>query len=255
MDFNDNPRTPFPEGNGIGPGFINGTNVFDSDTIGLRWVGTHEIGNFNLQTEFEWANQDPSDDAGENPMTGAEVLQTVNGIAGLEYDDNDYYNIELGLNWGGTRVDNVGFLPVGEPSYQIRIGQETLEGNGANAVQTPLSTVHAFNGWADVFVGAPGGSATPRGGLVDTSVSLQILGLFGDYIGKNKIVIKYHDYEADDDDFGPDDYGEEWNFLWGKPNMFGVNGLLGAVKYANYDADDFGVDTEKLWFLFQYRYK
>ncbi|MFK7815069.1 MAG: hypothetical protein AB8B92_01925, partial [Gammaproteobacteria bacterium] len=83
----------------------------------------------------------------------------------------------------------------------------------------------------------------------------QVLGLFGDVIGKNKIVVTYHDYEADDDDFGPDDYGDELNILWGKPNMFGVNGLLGAIKYADYDADDFGVDTKKAWLLLQYRYK
>ncbi len=246
LDFNDNPRTPFPEGNGIAPPFITG-NVFDSDTLGLRFVGRHEIGDsFDLQTEFEWANQDPTDDAGESPVTGAEVA---------DFDDNDYFNIELGLQWGGTRVDNIGFLPVGEPTYQIRVGREVLEGNGVNAVQTPLATVHAFNGWADVFVAAPGGSATPVGGLEDTSVTLQILGLFGDYIGKNKIVLAYHDYEAEDDDFGPDDYGDEINFLWGKPNMFGVNGLLGAIKYADYDADDFGVDTKKMWVLLQYRYK
>jgi hypothetical protein len=246
LDFNDNPRTPFPEGNGIAPPFITG-NTFDSDTIGLRFVGRHEIGDaFDLQTEFEWANQDPSDDAGENPVTGAEVA---------DFDDHDYYNSELGINWGGQRVDNVGYLPVGEPSYQIRVGREVLEGNGVNAVQTPLATVHAFQGWADVFVAAPGGTATPVGGIEDTSVTFQVLGLFGDVIGKNKIVVAYHDYEAEDDDFGPDDYGDELNLLWGKPDLFGKKNLLGAIKYADYDADDFGVDVTKWWLLLQYRYQ
>lgn len=246
LDFDDNRRTPFPEGNGIAPGFV-GPVSLDTDTIGARFVGRHEIGDsFDLQTEFEWANQDPSNDAGDSPVTGAEVI---------DFDDNDYTNIELGVQWGGTRVDNIGFLPVGEPTYQIRVGRETLEGDGTSAVQTPLSTVHAFNGWADVFVAAPGGSATPVGGLEDTSITFQVLGLFGDLIGKNKIVIAYHDYEADETVNGISDYGDEINFLWGKPNMFGVKGLLGAIKYADYDADDFGVDTKKMWVLFQYRYK
>ena len=249
LDFDDNPRTPFGvllEGTGIEPGFAPEL-VYDSDTWGVRWVGTHEIGDFNIQTEFEWANQDPTSDAGDRPLPSP--------LMPADFDDNDYYNIELGLNWGGVRVDEVGFLPVGDPSYQIRIGREVLEGNEVNAVQTPLSTVHAFNGWADVFVGAPGGSSTPNGGLIDTSISFQVLGAFQDYIGKNKIVIKYHDYEADDDDLGPDDYGEEWNFLWGKPDLFGQKNLLGAVKYADYSADDFGVDTRKFWMLLQFRYK
>ena len=244
LDFNDNPRTPFPEGNGIAPPFITG-NVFDSDTWGARFVGRHEIGNFDLQTEFEWANQDPKDDAGDNPA----------GVSVADFDDNDYMNIELGLNWGGTRVDNVGFLPVGSPSYQIRVGYEVLEGNGVNALQTPLATVHAFNGWADVFVAAPGGSATPVGGLEDKSITFQVLGLFGDVIGKNKIVAAYHDYEAEDSGTVGDDYGDEINLLWGKPNIFGKKNLLGAIKYADYDADDFGVDTTKWWLLLQYRYK
>ena len=74
----------------------------------------------------------------------------ASGVEVADFDDNDYYNIELGLQWGGTRVDNIGFLPVGEPTYQIRVGREVLEGNGVNALQTPLATVHAFNGWADV---------------------------------------------------------------------------------------------------------
>ena len=124
------------------------------------------------------------------------MLQVCKSI--IDLDDNDYYNIELGINWGGNRVDDIGFLPVGEPSYQIRVGHEVLEGNGVNALQTPLATVHAFNGWADVFVAAPGGSATPIGGLEDTSITFQVLGLFGDIIGKNKIVIAYHDYETDE---------------------------------------------------------
>ncbi len=245
LDFEDNRRTPFPEGNGIAPPFV-GPVSFDSDTWGARWVGTHEIGSFNLQTEFEWANQDPKEDAGESPVTGAEIL---------DFDDNDYMNIELGLNWGGQRVDNVGFLPVGSPSYQIRVGHEVLEGNGVNALQTPLATVHAFNGWADVFVGGPGGSNTPVGGLEDTSITFQVLGLFGDYIGKNKIVIAYHEYEAEDSGVALDDYGDEINLLWGKPNLFGKNNLLGAIKYADYDADDFGVDVTKWWMLLQYRFK
>jgi len=52
-----------------------------------------------------------------------------------------------------------------------------------------------------------------------------------------------------------DDYDDEINFLWGKPNIFGQKNLLGAIKYADYDADDFGVDTTKWWLLLQYRYK
>ncbi|NNC69129.1 MAG: alginate export family protein [Gammaproteobacteria bacterium] len=256
LDFDDNPRTPFEEGTGAAPGFIGPTN-FDSDTIGARWIGKHAIGDsWDLLTEFEWANQDPGSDADDT--------------ATVDFDDNDYYNIELGIRFGGTRVDGLGLMPIGEPTFQIKVGQEVLEGqgDGGNALQTPLATFHAFQGWADKFIAPAGGTNTPVGGIVDTSINLEILGLFGSVIGKNKINIVYHDYEADKTFTGPNgrisDYGKEWNLLWGKPDLFGKNGLLGAIKYANY-SEDCGtgagsdplicVDTEKFWLMLQYTYQ
>ncbi len=262
LDFEDNRRTPFQEGGGV-PFALGPVPpvVFDSDTFGARWVGKHAIGDsWDLLTEFEWANQDPKGDAGEN---GA-------GVEVADFDDNDYYNIELGARFGGTRVDGLGLMPIGEPTFQITVGQEVLEGqgDGGNALQTPLATFHAFQGWADKFIGPTGGSATPVGGIEDTSVNLTILGLFGNVIGKNKIVVSYHDFEPDKNFTGPNgtisDYGTEWNLLWGKPDLFGKKGLLGAIKYADYNEDCgtgagsdplFCVDTEKFWVMLQYTYQ
>ncbi len=252
LDFEDNPRTPFIEGTGThAPHLANpeglpaavravSRNIFDSETYGVRFTGRHEVSDsLDILTEFEWANQDPSDDAAD------------------DLDDNDYYNIEMGVRFGGTRVDNLGFMPIGEPTYQIRVGHEVLEGNGVNALQTPLATVHAFNGWADKFVGGPGGSQTPPGGIEDTSITLQILGLFGHVIGKNKLVVNYHDYSTDSSYMQGgnriSDYGDEWGVLWGKP--IGKK-LLFAVKYADFNSEDgFSSDTQKFWTLLQYRWK
>lgn len=239
LDFDNNPRTPFIEGTGMAPDFI-GPVIFDSETYGVRFTGRHEFSDtLDIQSELEWANQDPSDDA-------ADML-----------DDNDYYNIEFGIRFGGTRVDNLGFMPIGEPTYQIRVGYEVLESNGNNAIQTPLATVHAFNGWADKFVAAPGGSATPIGGIEDTSVTVTILGLMGHKIGKNKLVFNYHEFSTDRSYMGPNgrisDYGDEWGVLWGKPFM---GKFLFAVKYTDFESEDgFSTDTKKFWTLLQYRFK
>jgi len=43
---------------------------------------------------------------------------------------------------------------------------ERLDGDGAQAFQTPLATLHAFQGWADVFL------TTPRDGLRDVSATI-----------------------------------------------------------------------------------
>ena len=222
LDFDDNPRTPFIEGVGAGAGITN----FDSDTWGLRFVGKHPIGdNFTLLGELEWANQNPSNDAG--PTLG----------------DNNYINVEI----GGA------FDLAGKPVV-VKVGREILEGNGVNALQTPLATVHAFNGWADKFVGAPGGSATPVGGLEDTSATVVVKGLFANVIGPSKLVIQYHDYKADQTIAGVEDYGDEWGVLFAKPFS---KEWLGLVKYANFDdgGDGFSFDTEKFWVMVQYQYK
>ena len=59
-----------------------------------------------------------------------------------------------------------------EPAYTwhdttLRAGIEHLGGSGRHALQTPLATLHPFNGWADKFA-----NATPPGGLEDRYASL-----------------------------------------------------------------------------------
>lgn len=219
LNFDDNPRTPFPEGVGaIGtPGVAN----YDSDTWGLRYVGKHDLGSFTLMSELEWANQKPSNDAGAT------------------LSSNNYYNVEFS-----------GVFKLAEKPMIVKIGRELLGGNGINAVQTPLATVHAFNGWADKFVGAPGGTATPNGGLQDTSLTLVVKGL----VGKSKLVFQYHDYQAETTVAGVKNYGTEWGALFAKPF---TKEWLGLVKYASFKdgGDGFSFDTDKFWLMAQYTYK
>lgn len=248
LDFKDNSRTPFVEGTGWGPRpdgtlpIFHGMNInpvtgqpigapglgslwtpFDSDTWGVRFVGKHKMSeDLTLLSELEWANQDPEDDA-HNRL-----------------DDNDYYNAEF----GGA------FTALGKPMV-LKLGYEVLEGNGVNAIQTPLSTVHAFNGWADKFVAAPGGSNTPSRGLKDTSVTFVVKGL----VGPSKLVFQYHNYEADKktvNNVRMKDYGDEWSLLFAKPF---TKKWLGLMKYTSYNADEFGNDTQKFWMMAQYRFK
>ncbi|MFV4641100.1 hypothetical protein ACNJUF_21330, partial [Mycobacterium tuberculosis] len=43
----------------------------------------------------------------------------------------------------------------------VTAGYEKLGGDGVHAFQTPMATLHKFNGWADLFL------VTPAGGLQD----------------------------------------------------------------------------------------
>lgn len=125
-----------------------------------------------------------------------------------------------------------------EPSLQYRglswkVGIESLGGNGVTAVQTPLATLHAFNGWADRF------TTTPPSGLRDGYLSV------GGKARKLAWSVAWHDYRADQ---GSQRYGREWNLSLGRAFGPRWNGLL---KLADYRADGFGRDVRKLWLQFE----
>ena len=137
--------------------------------------------------------------------------------------DADYYNIQPGVTYKGLTA---------------KIGYEVLgSDNGVASFATPLATLHSHNGWADIF------TATPVNGLEDLSASVSYeLENLHEVVDGTSLTLAYHDFSADE---GGADYGNEWNFAAKK--TINENYTVG-VKYANYDADEFSVDTEKLIF-------
>ncbi|MBP6748640.1 MAG: alginate export family protein [Xanthomonadaceae bacterium] len=130
-----------------------------------------------------------------------------------------------------------------EPSLQAhgiayKLGWEHLGGDGRHALQTPLATLHAFNGWADKFL------VTPAGGIEDAYASV------GGKAGKYAWVTAYHDYRADTPFAGIDRYGREANLSISRPLR---KGWAGMFKYADYRADDFARDTRKLWLQVEWK--
>ena len=122
-------------------------------------------------------------------------------------------------------------------------GLERLEGNGTVAVQTPLATLHAFNGWADKFL------TTPANGLRD-------LYLDASYKVAGKGALKglllrgaWHDYRSTRGDVA---YGQEWNALASYPvdKTFTV-----SAKLARYEAKAFATDTTKAWFSVEAKFR
>lgn len=165
-----------------------------SETYGVRYAGRFGAGPDKTLLNVEYARQGEYADSG--------------------IGDNDYLLGEAGLVRGG---------------WTALVGYEVLGGDGTSAVQTPLATKHAFNGWADKFL------ATPAAGLVDLSATLS-----GTAAGL-KLAAVYHDFSSDS---GSTDYGTEWDLLAQK--RLGAGHTVG-LKYASYSADAFGTDTEKLW--------
>lgn len=173
-----------------------------TQTAGLRFTGGTKLGEqAKLLYTAEWAQQS---DYADNPAS---------------YDLN-YLFAELGGTLNGVTA---------------KLGYEVLEGDGIRAVQTPLATLHAFNGWADQFL------TTPAAGLEDVYLSVG-----GALLGIDLLAV-YHDYSADS---GGGDYGTELNFQAAK--KFGKLYTVTA-KYASYSAGDLAgkVDTDKIWLMGQ----
>lgn len=127
-----------------------------------------------------------------------------------------------------------------EPAYTragttLRLGWEHLGGNGAHALQTPLATLHAFNGWADKFL------VTPPAGLEDRYASANGTFARSRAAGALEWTVAWHDYRAD---VGGSPYGRELDASVGAPLG---HGLKLMAKVADYRADRFARDTTKLW--------
>jgi Alginate export len=143
-----------------------------------------------------------------------------------EYADNRnsanvwYANAEVGMRFVRQWV--------------VTAGAEIISSEGAVAFQTPLATLHKFNGFADIFAGA-----TPAGGLQD-----RYLRLYLPVLG-SRFTVTAHDFRDDD---GDRKYGHE---LDAELNWRIDSHWLIGLKYADYRADTFAADTRKVWLWVQ----
>ena len=177
--------------------------AMSSRTLGVRLTGDQPL---NETTKIlytaEYANQQEN---GFNPLVFS----------------HDYLLLETGLVAGRITA---------------KIGFEHLEGNGSSALQTPLATLHAFNGGSDKFL------VTPANGLRDIYAELGYK-LGGDGPLKGTVFrLVYHDFRSTRLGIG---YGSEWDAVVSVPLRKNIS-LLG--KIARYNADRFATDTTKAWF-------
>ncbi|MEZ5475372.1 MAG: hypothetical protein R3E72_10260 [Steroidobacteraceae bacterium] len=167
-------------------------------TLGAQWTGTHQFSATALAWSLAYAGQD---DYADNPI-----------------DYSAHYTL---IEVSGTRG------PV-----TLRLGQETLSGDANRAgrsFQTPLATLHAFQGWADKFL------TTPPQGIED-----RYIGVTGKW-GKTTAQVVWHDFQAE---AVGRDYGTELDASVGWRIGSRLDLLL---KGASYNADSFGSDSTKLW--------
>ena len=154
------------------------------------------------------------------PLGGTRLNLVASYARQFEYrgNPNDY----RADYWLGEAAANVA-------GFGLTAGYEVL-GPG---FQTPLATLHRFNGWADRFL------VTPPNGLRDL-----YLGVSRDLLGAQASLV-WHRFTSDR--LGQD-YGSEWNAQLG----YCLRQVRLLLKFAAYRADAFATDTRKIWFQLEW---
>jgi len=175
-------------------------NIESSQTTGARVLGRRDWEDFSIVWEGSYARQ-------------RDYLDNPNDYAA------DYGLAELTLKPG---------------AFSFNIRGEVLGSDNGVAVQTPLASLHRFQGFSDQFL------STPDDGIRDYSTTVQYdfgqIGPFSDV----KSFARHHWFEADTDGRN---YGRELNLsLKAKFNKIGF-----ALEYADYKAETFSSDTKTVF--------
>ena len=169
-------------------------------------------------------------------FSGGKIMDSIKVLYTAEFAYQEF------KNGGNTLESTYMFLEGGFAVSGItaKLGYEVLGSDDSQyAFSTPLATLHKFNGWTDQFLN------TPTQGLQDIYLSAS-----GKLAG-GKVVVAYHDFNADDSGTAANDLGSEIDILYAK--KFGKHYSAG-VKYGNYSAGDTHVDTDKVWLWLSARF-
>lgn len=153
------------------------------------------------------------------------------------YDRNaKTYNADYYFGEGALNVMNTTFTG----GYE-ELGADRGAAGGPWSFQTPMATLHKFNGTADLFL------TTPANGLADTYVGVagkfpKVKALPGLNYG-----VTYHWFGSAVNSLK---YGNELDAQVG----FRISKVTWLVKYADYQAKGFGLDTRKFWLQAEYSF-
>ena len=210
----------------------------------------HLIG-YGYWLDFE----DKGFEGGKNPLTGAKSYSKSNKTYGIRFDSGNagtpitdwlkgLYTLEYAHqqnyeNTPKTYQTDYWLAEGGLDIYgfQLKAAWEQLGANNGVGFQTPLATLHAFQGWADQFL------VTPKEGIRDMYGTLKY-SLYG-----VDLMAVYHEFS---DQHGRQDYGREVDLQAEK--KFGKHYAV-LFKYADFVADRHHngkavldkADTQKFW--------
>ncbi len=162
------------------------------------------------------------------------ALYTVEYARQSEYGANPArFDLDYGLVSAGLK----------RGPFTAILALERLDGNGAQAFQTPLATLHAFQGWADVFL------TTPKDGLRDVSATASYA-VAHPPVGRSSVLTAswrgFHDAD------GSARYGSEFDL---SARLVLDSHWAVELKSAHFDgAAPTFPDRDKVWAALDYRF-
>ncbi len=177
-----------------------------TSTLGARLAGNVKVGGGKVGLVAELATQS---DAGNNPASYDAEYSHLSALWSMDS------GLSLGLAYESLGTDSANF----------------------ESFRTPLATLHAFQGWADMFL------STPDEGIDDLYATVKFKA------GKWNLTGVYHDFSAETGSF---DFGTEFDLSAGT-KLSDNYGIL--FKGAFFSSDSLSyVDTNKFWIMFTANY-
>ena len=190
---------------------INELPNLSSTTYGLEYKGNTKVSEaLTLAVNLAYAQQEDYRDSA------------------LSYSVPYYFGEVMGLM---VPVNLAGGAATPMP-ISIGAGYEVMgSDHGVASFQTPLATLHKFDGFADKFL------ITPPKGIEDAYLKAGVT------VAGVALTAFYHQFDAED---GGMHYGDEIDLVaaYAFSPRYGIQ-----LKYASYDADEFATDTDKLWLM------
>ena len=187
------------------------TKAPGNKTYGASISGAIPVDDFKLGYYGEWARQS---DYKANPSSY----------------HSTYYHGKLWLDYSGFKLGGA---------------WEHLGADSGIGFQTPLATLHKWNGWADVFLTTPGTGLVDRYAFVDVPLPLDF---------KFKAVV--HRFEPDS---SSGKFGEEYDFLLSRKLPWGIVALTKVAFYKSeisnhLDVPGPGDNITRFWLQLSYKY-
>lgn len=202
---------------------------FNLATLNLQLLPAQQLSAFVYDLDFD------TQQARDSSTQGVDYSGNLTALPKLKWQlalasQNDAHQAPVDVSHHYHRIDfsyNFGL-------FSGKVWQERLAGDGNTAFQTPFATLHAFDGFADLFL------TTPNQGVRDNALEISLP------VKSSKVAVSWHQYDSD---AGSNKLGSELNASLSWDPTPQLNLLL---KLAQYNADSYATDTRKVWLMASY---